>query len=107
MIGRLPGFGEVWVTHAEPIPGATYLVISGQDYNDNYYLRIVVEVIGDRLAQGHGGYLIDLGPIGYAAIHAPITVSLRSFEGSDEPVTVLEPQTAHNVAAGLRRLLGP
>ncbi len=106
-MGRLPEFGEIWVTHAEPIPGTTYLVVSGQDYNDNYHLRIVVEVIGDQLAQGHGGYLIDLGPVGYAAIHAPITVSLRWFTGSDEPVTVLEPHTARAVADSLGRLLGP
>lgn len=107
MITRLPEFGEVWLTHAEPMPGSTYLVVSGEDYNDNYHLRIVVEVIGDRLAEGHGGYLIDVGPVGYAAIHAPITVSLNWFSGSDEPVTVLEPPIARAVADGLRQLLGP
>ncbi len=67
---------------------------------------IVVEVIGRPASQGHGGYLIDVGSIGYAAIHAPITVSLHWFAGSDEPVTVLDLPTARTVADGLRRLLG-
>ncbi len=106
-MNRLPAFGEVWVTHAEPTPGATYLVVSGPEYNDFLELRIVVEVIGDRLAGGHGGLLTPLGVIGHAAVHAPITVSLGWFGGSDEPVTTLEPDQAREVADALRALVGP
>jgi hypothetical protein len=89
------------------MPGTPYLVVSGPEYNDGFDLRIVVEVIGERLAAGHGGLLVPLGAIGFATVHVPITVSLSWFVGSVEPVAVLDPAKAREVTDALRALLGP
>lgn len=107
-MSRTPGFGEVWLAHeATLLPGGLlYLIVSGEHYNTGTDDRIVVEVIGERLAAA-GGALLSLGPLGSALVGLPMTVSATWFAGAAEPVAVLDGATAREAADAVRRLLGP
>lgn len=103
-----PRFGEVWLApDGTLLPGGMLcLIVSGDRYNARSENRIIVEVVGEKLAAA-GALLVDLGPIGSAMIGSPLTVSVGWFAGADAPVAQLSAEVAAEVANGLRSLLGP
>lgn len=105
---RTPAFGEVWLApDGTLLPGGMLcLIVSSEPYNTEHDQRIVVEVVGDTLASA-GALLVDLEPVGSAVIDTPLTVSSGWFAGSTEPIAILHPDKAREVADALRDLLGP
>lgn len=94
--------GEVYLAQQTVLPGGImYLVVSGHEYNlVQPHRRIVVEVVGDKLAAA-GDLLFDLAPIGTAVLAAPTTIPASWLEG--DPIATLPESTMTTIAAKIAR----
>jgi hypothetical protein len=64
-----------------------------------------VEVVAEPLTGD--AIICDLGPVGVALTGAPFTVGPTWFTGADEPIAIVDEQTARHAADQIRAILGP
>ncbi|MFD0000581.1 hypothetical protein [Nocardia sp. NPDC127526] len=102
-----PRFGEVWhAPSGSVLPGGMLcLIISSDDYHRIRRQYIIVEVVSDPMSGD--AIICDLGPVGVALTGAPFTVGPGFFAGSDEPIAVLDNDTARRAVDQVRAILGP
>ncbi|MFG1793555.1 hypothetical protein [Nocardia sp. NPDC049149] len=103
----LPRFGEVWhAPSGSVLPGGMLcLIVSSDDYNRIRRQFIIVEVVADPLSGD--AIICPLGSVGVALTGAPFTVGATWFDGADDPVAVLDDDTARRAADQIRAILGP
>jgi hypothetical protein len=102
-----PRFGEVWnAPSGSVLPGGMLcLIVSSDDFNRIRRQYIIVEVVSEFLSGD--AIICDLGPVGVALTGAPFTVGPGWFAGADEPIVVLDDDTARRAADQIRSILGP
>ncbi|MET8651062.1 MULTISPECIES: hypothetical protein [Nocardia] len=103
-----PRFGEVWhAPSGSVLPGGMLcLIVSSDDYNRIRRQYIIVEVVTDPLSGD--AIICPLGPgIGVALTGTPFAVGPNWFDGTDEPIAILDEPDARRAADQVRAILGP
>ncbi len=86
--------------------GMLWLIVSNDDYNRIRRRFVIVEVVSEPLSGD--AIICDLGPVGVAITGTVHTVGPGWFAGSEEPIAVIDEETARQAADQIRHnVLGP